>query len=142
MKAIITVVGPDRVGIIGEICTLLAGMEVNIVDISQTVMHGFFTMTMLVDTSIAIKTFDEIAEELQKKQYTAAAGGGVVSATVSGKKELVKLEIDFKNENFLDAMVLCDAFERGYGEFVWKKPDYVQVIPLLWENGKFLPTEF
>ena len=68
MKAIITVVGPDRVGIIGEICTLLAGMEVNIVDISQTVMHGFFTMTMLVDTSIAIKTFDEIAEELQKKQ--------------------------------------------------------------------------
>ena len=68
MKAIITVVGPDRVGIIGEICTLLAGMEVNIVDISQTVMHGFFTMTMLVDTSIAIKTFDEIAVELLKKQ--------------------------------------------------------------------------
>ena len=68
MKAIITVVGPDRVGIIGEICTLLAGMEVNIVDISQTVMHGFFTMTMLVDTSMAIKTFDEIGDELQKKQ--------------------------------------------------------------------------
>ena len=65
MKAIITVVGTDRVGIIGEICTLLAGMQVNIVDISQTVMHGFFTMTMLVDTACSTKTFDEIGETLQ-----------------------------------------------------------------------------
>lgn len=64
MKAIITVIGTDRVGIIGEVCSLLASMQVNIVDISQTVMHGFFTMTMLVDTSSSIKTFDEIGEAL------------------------------------------------------------------------------
>ena len=68
MKAIITVVGIDRVGIIGEICTLLAGMQVNIVDISQTVMQNFFTMIMLVDTGCSGKTFDEIAEELSRKQ--------------------------------------------------------------------------
>ena len=41
MKAIVTVVGLDRVGIIGELCTVLAGMQINIVDISQTVMRDF-----------------------------------------------------------------------------------------------------
>ena len=64
MKAIITVIGSDRVGIIGEVCSLLASMQVNIVDISQTVMHGLFTMTMLVDTACSEKTFDQISEAL------------------------------------------------------------------------------
>ena len=68
MKAIITVIGTDRVGIIGEICSLLASMGVNIVDISQTVMHGLFTMTMLVDTGCSTNTFDEIGEALQSHE--------------------------------------------------------------------------
>ena len=68
MKAIVTVVGPDRVGIIAEVCTMLASMNVNIVDISQTVMREFFTMIMMVDTSTANKTFDEIAEVLRCKE--------------------------------------------------------------------------
>ncbi len=68
MKAIIHVVGLDRVGIIGEICTLLASMEVNIVDISQTVMDKFFTMIMLVDTGCSPMTFDEIGEALARKE--------------------------------------------------------------------------
>ena len=68
MKAILTVVGLDRVGIIGEICTLLAGLQINIVDISQTVMHDYFTMIMLVDTEKSTKTFDEIGECLKAKE--------------------------------------------------------------------------
>ena len=68
MKAIVTVVGLDRVGIIGEICTTLASMQVNIVDISQTVMRDFFTMIMLVDTGSSDKTFDEIGEVLHRKE--------------------------------------------------------------------------
>lgn len=68
MKAIVTVVGPDRVGIIAEVCSLLASLQCNIVDISQTVMREFFTMMMLVDTGTSSKTFDEIAEALQKKE--------------------------------------------------------------------------
>ncbi len=68
MKAILTVVGLDRVGIIGEICTMLAGMKINIVDISQTVMHDYFTMIMLVDTEKSSKTFDEIGEALKEKE--------------------------------------------------------------------------
>ena len=47
MKAIITVVGPDRVGIIAEVCTLLAELHISVVEISQTIMEGTFTMIML-----------------------------------------------------------------------------------------------
>ena len=68
MKAIVTVVGMDRVGIIGEVCTTLASLRINIVDISQTVMQEFFTMIMLVDTTACEKTFDEISEILAAKE--------------------------------------------------------------------------
>ena len=67
MRAIVTVIGPDRVGIIAEVCTLLASLNVNIVDISQTVMQEFFTMTMLTDISDSSDTFDAIAAALDKK---------------------------------------------------------------------------
>ncbi len=68
MKAIVTVVGKDRVGIIAEICTLLAKLNVNIVDINQTVMQDdFFTMVMLTDIKSSTLSFGEISEELNKK---------------------------------------------------------------------------
>ncbi|MGN0979934.1 MAG: ACT domain-containing protein [Candidatus Avoscillospira sp.] len=68
MKAIITVVGLDRVGIIGELCTVLAGMQINVEDISQTLMRNYFAMILLVDTSGSGKTLDEIALALQEKE--------------------------------------------------------------------------
>ena len=64
MKAIMTVTASDRVGIIASVCTLLASMDVNILDINQTVMEGIFTMTLLVDTSTSSHTFDEIRAAL------------------------------------------------------------------------------
>ena len=67
MRAIVTVVGPDRVGIIAEVCGLLARLGINIVDISQTVMEDFFTMIMLTDTSKANTDFDGIADALARK---------------------------------------------------------------------------
>ena len=51
MRAIVTVVGKDRVGIIAQVCTLLSQQDVNVLDISQTVLQGYFTMIMLVDAS-------------------------------------------------------------------------------------------
>ncbi len=51
MKAIVTVVGKDRVGIIANVCTALADFNVNVLDINQTVMQGYFTMMMAVDVS-------------------------------------------------------------------------------------------
>ncbi len=64
MKAIMTVIGSDRVGIIASVCSLLASMDVNILDITQTVMEGIFTMTLLVDTSTSKHSFDEIRSAL------------------------------------------------------------------------------
>ena len=51
MKAIVTVVGKDRVGIIAAVCNQLASFNVNVLDISQTVMQGYFTMMMATDVS-------------------------------------------------------------------------------------------
>ncbi len=67
MKAIITVIGKDTTGIIAAVCTLLAERKINILDISQTVMEGFFTMTMLVDLTESTVAFADVSEALAKK---------------------------------------------------------------------------
>ena len=67
MKAIVTVVGKDRIGIIASVCSLLAHYQVNILDISQTVMQGYFTMMMAVDTAKSEIPFVELAKKLEAK---------------------------------------------------------------------------
>ena len=68
MKAIVTVIGKDRVGIIAAVCALLSEKNVNVLDISQTILQDYFTMIMLVDASQANVPFAQLKEEL------AAAG--------------------------------------------------------------------
>ena len=63
-KTIITVVGKDTVGIIARVCTYLANNGVNILDISQTIVQGYFNMMMIVDAG-AVKSFAQMAEELE-----------------------------------------------------------------------------
>lgn len=63
-KTIITVVGKDTVGIIAKVCTYLAENEINILDISQTIVQGYFNMMMVVDTCQTKKHFGDIVEEL------------------------------------------------------------------------------
>ena len=65
MKSIMTVIGPDRVGIIANVSRLLAELNINILDLSQTIMEGIFTMTLLVDTGEANCSFDEIRAALE-----------------------------------------------------------------------------
>ena len=72
MKAIVTVTGKDTTGIIAGVCTLLAQREVNILDISQTVMQQYFTMTMLVDLEKSPKSVAELSDELA--EYGEKAG--------------------------------------------------------------------
>lgn len=67
MRAIVTVIGQDRVGIIAQVCALLAAQEINILDISQTIMQGYFTMIMLVDLSASRVPFDAIQSALDEK---------------------------------------------------------------------------
>ena len=59
-KTIITVVGKDTVGIIAKVCSYLANNQVNILDISQTIVDGFFNMMMVADTSGSPKKLTEI----------------------------------------------------------------------------------
>ena len=67
MRAIVTVVGKDKVGIIAEVCTLLSKNNVNILDINQTILQEFFTMTMLVDVSKSIIPFADLKAALAEK---------------------------------------------------------------------------
>jgi ACT domain-containing protein len=86
MKAIVSVFSKDRIGIIADVSTLLASMQVNILDLTQTIMNGFFTMVMLVDTSTTDKTFDEVRTVLEGE----------------GKK--LSLDIRIQREDIFDAM--------------------------------------
>lgn len=64
-KTIITVIGKDTVGIIAKVCTYLADNQVNILDITQTILQDYFNMMMIVDRSKATKRFEEMAEEIE-----------------------------------------------------------------------------
>lgn len=65
MKTIVTVVGKDRVGIIAGVCTALANFNVNVLDISQTVMQGYFTMMMVTDVSKSNSPLARLVSELE-----------------------------------------------------------------------------
>jgi ACT domain-containing protein len=72
MKALVTVIGQDQIGIIGGVCTKLAELDVNILEISQTVMQGYFTMMMMVDLSTGDKDMETLS--LLLKQYGESRG--------------------------------------------------------------------
>lgn len=65
MKGIITVLGTDKVGIIAKVCTYLAEADVNILDISQNIVQGYFNMMMIVDVSNANRPFERVSDELR-----------------------------------------------------------------------------
>ena len=65
MKCVLTVLGKDRSGIVAGIVSALATCGVNIDDISQTILDGIFTMTMMVTVSEAVATFNEVQEKVE-----------------------------------------------------------------------------
>lgn len=67
MKAIVTVVGKDQVGIIAAVCTDLAAYDVNVLDIRQTVMEGYFTMMMVVDVAASKHSVGDLAQIMEDK---------------------------------------------------------------------------
>ena len=86
MRAIVTVVGRDHVGIIAGVCNLMASQNINILDINQTVMQEFFTMTMLVDTTACTCPFEQ------------------TQAALHEKGEAMKLSIRIQREDIFHAM--------------------------------------
>lgn len=65
-KTVITVVGKDTVGIIARVCTFLAENNVNILDISQTIVQDYFNMMMIVDSNKSKKSFGDLSDEIAK----------------------------------------------------------------------------
>ena len=76
-KIIITVVGKDTVGIIAKVCTYLAENQVNILDISQTIVQEFFNMMMIVDMDKALKPFETVSSDRggHRRQDQVPEGG-------------------------------------------------------------------
>jgi ACT domain-containing protein len=66
-RAIVTIIGSDRVGIIAGVTNVIADANVNILDISQSVIREFFTMIMMVDIGGATITFEELSRHLAHK---------------------------------------------------------------------------
>lgn len=85
MRAIVTVIGKDKTGIVAGVSTRLTELDVNIVDISQTIMDGFFTMNMVVEIE-ATEAFPEVKSNLE------ALG------------ESLKVDIKIMNEGIFEAM--------------------------------------
>lgn len=79
-KAIISVVGQDTVGIIARVCTYLSNNSINILDISQTIVSGYFNMMMIVDVSNMNKEFSALSDDL-------AALGEEIGVTVHCQRE-------------------------------------------------------
>ena len=65
-KTVVTVVGKESVGIIAQVCTYLANNTINILDISQTIVGGFFNMMMIVDLEDCAKEFGVVVDELEQ----------------------------------------------------------------------------
>ena len=66
MKAIVTVIGKDKVGITAAVCSLLAQHNINILDITRTVLQEYFTMVMLVDTSACAQSIGDMSDILDQ----------------------------------------------------------------------------
>lgn len=66
-KAILTVIGKDQVGIIAGVSAELGKLNINILNVNQTIMDGYFTMIMMLDQSNANASFDEIKKALSQK---------------------------------------------------------------------------
>ena len=79
-KIIITIVGEDRVGIVARTCNYLADNQMNILDITQTILQEYFNMMMIVDISKSEKSFDDMAREL-------AAVGEEIGVTIRCQRE-------------------------------------------------------
>ena len=77
MKAFLTVIGRDKVGIVAAISDELFKLNVNIIDITQTLMDEFFTMVVMVDLEKSPKSFEEIKQALQKRGESRGESIGV-----------------------------------------------------------------
>jgi ACT domain-containing protein len=66
MKIVVTIIGQDRVGIVAKVSTALADVSVNVLDINQNIMHGFFNMVMIADMGAATISLKDLQQRLNE----------------------------------------------------------------------------
>lgn len=85
-RTIITVVGKDTVGIIAKVCAYLADNQINVLDISQTIVQGYFNMMMIADMADAAKSFVECSKDLEQL-------GGDIGVSIKCQREEIFLKM-------------------------------------------------
>ena len=98
-RAIITVVGKDTVGIIAKVCSYLADSQINILDISQTIVQEYFNMMMIVDMSKCNTSFDQVSTELQPFRNTHYARTTRIQRVTNTRYVLAKTRPDAHTRN-------------------------------------------
>ena len=118
-KSIITVVGKDTVGIIAKVCTYLAEIQINILDISQTIVQGYFNMMMIVDATASEKQSGKIADEL-------AVLGEEIGVQINGKlKSTIVIPTDADKDQVLAIAKADEKVQKAMGDKNIVKEIYV-----------------
>ena len=108
-KIIITIVGQDRVGIVAKTCNYLADHNMNILDITQTILQEYFNMMMIVDISGSKTSFDDMAHELDK------LGQEIGVKILCQREEIFKLELR-SNARRKKSLPVCTESKQIFSE--------------------------
>jgi len=104
-KCIVTVLGKDTVGIVAKVCTYLAENKINVLDISQTIIQGYFNMMVIVDVTELPKDFTQMCDSVMRS----------VSASVVREKIFLKKCTDYKRRVHKTTQ---DREDKQYDQYV------------------------
>ena len=107
-KCIVTVLGKDTVGIVAKVCTYLAENKINVLDISQTIIQGYFNMMVIVDVTELPKDFTQMCDEMEKL-------GDEIGASVVREKIFLKKCTDYKRRVHKTTQ---DREDKQYDQYV------------------------
>ena len=138
MKAIVTVIGKDRVGITAAVCALLAQHNINILDISQTVLQDYFTMVMLVDTAACTARAEVTAygSTVQLHLHGADLRSLAAPADEAALRKALEADLQTSFAILTKATAASDLFHFGFWQQCVYGPNAAPKTPtlqILWE---------
>ena len=138
MKAIVTVIGKDRVGITAAVCALLAQHNINILDISQTVLQDYFTMVMLVDTAACTARAEVTAygSTVQLHLHGADLRSLAAPADEAALRKALEADLQTSFAVLTKATAASDLFHFGFWQQCVYGPNAASKTPtlqILWE---------
>ena len=138
MKAIVTVIGKDRVGITAAVCALLAQHNINILDISQTVLQDYYTMVMLVDTAACTARAEVTAygSTVQLHLHGADLRSLAAPADEAALRKALEADLQTSFAILTKATAASDLFHFGFWQQCVYGPNAAPKTPtlqILWE---------